>query len=608
MTLESIASSAIPVAIEKSIKYLSDKFVSDCQSILKDKQKSDVCREAIKNYLLTQTQKFSYTKTFLKRDTPEYFYNVYYPLKVSGLSVEKLPSVFERHKCITLIGGAGCGKTTLVKHLFLRALKEKALIPIFVELRNLQYSKNTLSEYIMEQITSNEIDRNLIQNALKSTQLVIFFDGFDEISGDRKNEIIRDMEVFIDHNSHNRYLITARPYSDAESLSYFSNHRILPLDEDDIYKFVDLQLNNNLELAETIKSAVKKNIKSHVNSFFENPLFLSIFILTFQNSSTPPNEKSVFYQRIVNALFVEHDARKPGFNRHFRANLSQDQCVKILMPLSLVLYFKSMFSFDSVIIKNELNRVRTVLDLEFSSDLFIHDMVSAVSLWTEDSGMFCFSHRSLQEYFTATYLKELRGSSEKERIYRKLIDNNIANQGNFETSNLLSLCLEIDPISYYEFYKIPISKIVLADLKSHSQIAVVSLLYDGFDISVKANESYTIESIKVAARGAQKERFSALIELESFSSLTDYVATELEEVIKNRGNCLFENEESWNWYRKANIYFHTSKLESFLEYINTRDLAELVDNLLKDHEEFIFQKTNQIPEWKLVENSIINLI
>jgi len=87
------------------------------------------------DYFLTSLDKYKEIKTLLHRQ-PTNFYDIYYPtnLKLDDklLNTESIKHLFKKNNCITVIGDAGSGKSTLVKHLFITSFIESFKAPIFI--------------------------------------------------------------------------------------------------------------------------------------------------------------------------------------------------------------------------------------------------------------------------------------------------------------------------------------------------------------------------------------------------------------------------------------------------------------------------------------------
>lgn len=421
------------------------------------------------DYIQNQYNRFKYVKTILRGNTPNYFYDVYHPLNIKNHKHEaittSIDSTFEKSNYITVIGEGGSGKSTLVKHLFLRALGEKLAIPVFIELRHLTNDKNSIENHIKEKILEQKLSEStkILERMLSAGKFLFFLDGYDEIAGEYKKNITESINKFTEKYGRNKYLLTTRPYSDIDLLPLFHNYNIEQLKGNEIEKFIEKQLREEPELAGKIKKSIKESKSRHIASFLRNPLLLSLYILTYQSNSSVPTKKYVFYRRVINALFSEHDSKsKLGFERETKCRLQQEDFEKILKAFCFVSYFDEAFSFEHDDLISRLETVKSeISELKFSPTDFINDMKIAISLWIEDGGITAFAHRSLQEYFAALFIKDL-DEQNKEQVYKQILKQLESIHSLNEIENFLSLCEEMDETSFNKYHAIP----VLTELRS----------------------------------------------------------------------------------------------------------------------------------------------
>lgn len=442
------------------IKEISTEIKSAYQGIAAEARQ--ILELGLTEYITNQYNRFKHVKTILRGNTPNYFYDVYHPLNISNQKhkaiTNSINSTFEKSNYITVIGEAGSGKSTLVKHLFLRALSEKKLIPVFIELRYLTSEKNTIENHIKEKILEQKISEStkILERMLASGKFLFFLDGYDEITGDAKSNITESINKFVERHGKNKFLLTTRPYSDIDLLPLFHNYHIETLDKAEIDKFIDKQLKEEPELADKIKKSIKETKANYINSFLKNPLLLSLYILTYQSNASVPTKKYVFYRRVINALFSEHDSKsKLGFERETKCQLQQEDFEKILKAFCFISYFDEAFSFEHDNLISRLDVVKSgIAEIKFSSTDFTTDMKVAVSLWVEDGGITSFAHRSLQEYFAALFIKDLDGIN-KEKVYSKILSHSESIHSLNEIENFLSLCEEMDEANFNKYYALP---------------------------------------------------------------------------------------------------------------------------------------------------------
>lgn len=429
------------------------------------------------DYFYTTLEKYQDIKTLLHRQ-PTNFYEIYYPAKLSYnkeiISTESVKDLFIRNNFVTIIGDAGSGKSTLIKHLFITSFLESYKAPIFIALRDLDIQKSDLEVYIRTNILQNKLapSDDYLEKLLKEGEFLFFLDGYDEIKSTEKKEITNNIEIFIDKYPKNSFLLTSRPYSNIEYFKSFHNYRILDLDKENQVSFVSKQI-KDIRLSEKIIDSIKEIKTEYIDSFLKNPLLLTLYIMTYSKNSSIPSNKYVFYRRVFDVLFAEHDsATKVGFEREIKTKLNQESLEEVLQIFSFLSYFENSFDFKKDYIFGKLNAIKDKKeDLNFSNNNFIEDMKLSIGLWVEDSGNYSFSHRSLQEYFAAEYVTNLSKESKK-KVYKKIYKMATLDR-NIEIKNFLDLCYEMDESFFIEYHLIP----MLKNLKSF-YIVNKKLIYD----------------------------------------------------------------------------------------------------------------------------------
>jgi energy-coupling factor transporter ATP-binding protein EcfA2 len=454
--------------LETVITSFIGELVKESKSIFEgiEDETKQFLKIGIKKYLEKQKEKYSHIKTLLKGNTPIYLYNIYYHLKLSAeqtknIETKSITKLLSKSKYITIIGDAGSGKSTLTKHLFLNAILEKRGIPVLIELRYLNEYNNKLESYIYEKIFENKLTENakILERLLENGKFIFFLDGFDELNSDVKIGLIDNLNNFIQRYDNNAYILTTRPYSDIENLPLFHNYTVdgLTLKGGEIEGFVFKQLQSEKELAVKIVKSIKSNNSPFIESFLKNPLLLSLYILTFQSNAEIPDKKYIFYRRVINALFSEHDSKtKLGFIREKLSGLNQEKFEEVLRVFCFLSYFDGKVSWDNDYANDKLRLIKQKKgNYDFDIQLFIKDLKSAVALWVDDNGELSFAHRSLQEYFAASFIRNL-SSLESEKVYQKIIVKFTDVKRFSEVDNFLSLCKEMDNKNYIKYYLLPL--------------------------------------------------------------------------------------------------------------------------------------------------------
>lgn len=151
MTIEEVLlKQTIKAGVEVIAEATVDKIKTGVKNVIK-RVRSDF-RSTYMSYLNNTTEKIAYSRTFLARGQSNYIYDFYEPvaikcgkLKPQSASIDCFKGKF---RSSVIVGSAGSGKSTILKHLFLESIFKQEDIPILLELRSLNESQQTLESLI----------------------------------------------------------------------------------------------------------------------------------------------------------------------------------------------------------------------------------------------------------------------------------------------------------------------------------------------------------------------------------------------------------------------------------------------------------------------------
>lgn len=459
------------------IKDFTSLLETPLNSLLKNigNELKQIAKNRILEYQQIEFRRNFFSKTLLHRSEPVKLTDFYLPLHIAPvkdftkrydslerISTEKVKNLFTKTNFITLIGNAGSGKSTIVKYLYINSVQTSFKIPIKVELRYLNDFKGTLSEYIFDEIflfyklgfTAEIIDR-----LLTSDSFIFFFDGYDEVNFAKKESFTNDLDKFVTRYPQNFYVVTSRPYTNIEILPLFKNFVVCDLASDEIPAFVKKQTSAaEEELSEKMIQAINQIDNRSYRTFLQNPLLLSMFILTFQSYSEIPQKRSDFYKQVFDTLYSVHDSvSKLSFVREKTSGLSREKFEDILKLFSFISYFESKFLFKLEYLEQKLNLIKEKKShLIFDNDKVIQDLQIAIGILNKEGVDYTFPHRSLQEYFSANYLSSLNETNKK-IIFTKIKDY-IENKWMYiiDNQHFLLLLAEQDYNSVLKFIAVPL--------------------------------------------------------------------------------------------------------------------------------------------------------
>ena len=459
-------------------------------------------KAAFKEYLITATKHYGTTKTLLYRDVPVPLYDYYVHLNVRHnkkiVDTSNVKNLLKVGRRLLVTGTAGCGKSTLTKHLFLDTLKHTKFIPLYFELRNIKKTTR-LIDALYERITNLgfTLEKEYFLKALETGSFALYLDGYDEILPEVRDFVSQEILHITEKYQNCFCVVTSRPEESFVSWHSFSELRTMPLD-----KSKAMELIGKIKYDKIIKNKfladLKNNLFKQHESFLSNPLLLTIMLMTYSEFAAIPSKIHVFYSQVFDTLFSRHDARKGAYKRHMNSNLSINDFKKVMACFSILSYFDRKIAFKKDELINYLNKSKRMVQIEFDTEDFILDLLNSVCLLREDGIEFVFTHRSFQEYFSAIFVSSAK---RKNALFIKIKDR-------IYTDNVISILFELDQ----DFIE---SKFVIPNLekiykKTSFKLSKSDISFVKFVISQKMEITLFKESVVCGSDGKGLNFFNFL--------------------------------------------------------------------------------------------------
>jgi len=268
----------------------------------------------ILEYITSTASHFSLIKTILHKDNVN-LSQIYLPLKIKHRNndnvtlISNFKEFLEKHRNISLIASGGSGKTTFIRNFYIECVKEGYKIPIIFNFRDFNQfpisklikDKNISENYIFIAFTQHlifnkiGIDSATVERMFDSGEFIFFLDGYDELDNNIKTSITKDFQDFVVRFNQNKFIITSRPYTSANYLENFDNVYLSGLEDfEEIENFIYKQLYNNSDFAKSIITTLKQKSSNKYLEVLSNPLFLILFINSFESYPKIPPKKLYF--------------------------------------------------------------------------------------------------------------------------------------------------------------------------------------------------------------------------------------------------------------------------------------------------------------------------
>lgn len=494
---ELILSEVFKSVLRESVKRISKSFDSNSPSIV-EKAKKKLKREDfeyfIENYDLEISEKYVLSKieTNLKSATiwssevgfsaalkAKHLKRVFVdldlylsPLKnrfdqneeTKKISQKRLLTNFENNKII--FGGAGAGKTTLIKKICSEVIEDISAYgfycPLSLRFREISYSSQNRNQgfglfhilsdilgitisFPMEQseMFSSERDsllRQTILSFLDDNKILLIADGFDEIPTlELKKQIQEDFEKLALSLKYSRFIVTSRNNDFSLRLPLTDDYEICPLNDGQIKLIINKWLRNKSK-ADDLLNKIKK---SPYYDTTMRPLTLSHLCAIYERRNTIPPKPRYIYDFVINLLIEIWDQQRSIVRPSNYANFYIEKKKEFLGHLSFFFSYhlaRNIFSSDDIrTCYNKIYRShglppsqakKVVTEIENHTGLLVQIGYNSYQ----------FSHKSLQEFLTAKHISSMPVIPDYEVI--KDLPNEIA----------IAACLSSSPNYYFESF------------------------------------------------------------------------------------------------------------------------------------------------------------
>ena len=412
------AAALVTVAFIHSASTTRRRKITDVVSNKKDSA-ANPPDDMIQIYLSNMRAQYDYIKTLIYRDQPKPFYSFYIPNHIShssgsyrshticDITVKRLTNI---SNFLILDGLGGIGKSMMMRHLLLNAISEYHHfhhIPVFISLKDYDGSNLIDFAYAKMEVFNEDLTKTVFLDMLKAGYILFLFDGMDEMDSRRGTQFEYEIQMLTGKYDKNYYMISSRPYQTYIALSRFTVLKILPFTQQQSICLIDKleYREDEPEFKRKFRSLLEGQLYNTHRSFIENPLLLTILLMTFEKFASIPTKMHVFYRKAFITLSEAHDATKVSYKRLYKSGLMPEGISDCFAEFCFHSYKDFKFEFTEEEFERYHNGLK-VNDQTVRPADFAYDLCTNLCLMFLDGSKYQFTHRSFQEYFCALFFSK----------------------------------------------------------------------------------------------------------------------------------------------------------------------------------------------------------
>lgn len=322
---------------------------------------------------------------------------------------------------LMVLGGPGVGKSTFLRKVGFEALKkengnfESECTPVLLELKRFTEEPVDIEAWIADEfkICGYPYPERMKDKALKSGEILVLFDGLDEVPTVKAKNIINKIRDFVHQYSENRFIVSCREGAYSGGFIDFATVEMADFDDSQIQDYINnwfasasnRKTKTGQRCWETLNASDHKAIKT----LAQNPLSLALLCTIYEDSQEFPSRQVILYEKIFNIFLKKWTAEK-GVRRASPMSPYLDiLTVKELLSEIAVENFKAdrlVFSEDELTNQiQEFYQRRTDVSSRFDASEILDAILVDPGLFVERAnGIYSFFHLTFQEYLTANHI------------------------------------------------------------------------------------------------------------------------------------------------------------------------------------------------------------
>lgn len=326
--------------------------------------------------------------------------------------------VANNEQYLMVLGGPGVGKSTFLRKVGLEALKredgnfEHQCIPVFLELKRFTEDQINIEAWIIDEfkICGHPYPEQWAKSKLEAGELLILFDGLDEVPTPTVSNIINKIRDFVHQYSQNRFIVSCREGAYSGSFTDFATVEMADFDDSQIEMYINNWFasasNRKMKTAQRCWKALNASDHQAIKVLAQNPLSLALLCTVYEDSQDFPSNQAILYEKILNIFLKKWSTEKRVRRDPPMSPYLALSTVKELLSEIAAENFKAdrlVFSENELIDHiQEFYQHRTDISSRFDASGILDAILVDPGLFVERAnGIYSFFHLTFQEYLTA---------------------------------------------------------------------------------------------------------------------------------------------------------------------------------------------------------------
>lgn len=334
---------------------------------------------------------------------------------------------------------------------------------------------------ILNELGVHANEENLA-SLLKSDNVVLLLDGFDEVSSEMRESVLEEMNC-LNRNYSVQIISTSRDGTEICNESGVVNYKVNRIKRSDIIAILR-KLSQSNEVEQDTLAQIFQMLKGN-NTLVEtmnSPLLVTLFYICYPHLDSIPNSAIEFYSKLFTTLYFRHDKIK-NYKRERKSNIPPSEAFEAFCALCFKSLYDNRQDFTHHSILEYTKQSLKLCGVENCQPQdMAYDFIDITCLIQKDGyDRYVFLHKSIQEYHAAEYVKSL--SLDKKKSFMRAILNSIKVES--KMSATARYLYEIDKENAFNLLCAPLCEEYKIDKYEEDKEAVLEEIYNKLTSQVK---------------------------------------------------------------------------------------------------------------------------